>query len=128
MYGMLEWNEARAAYHYRLGQIRDIIGSIRVINETTGERQRAFISVTAAPVDGGVQYKSPGEIIDNITLQIATWKRAERELVAFEQRYKQLTELCVGIAFIRERARAFRENLEKEAGHGHVEDGERASA
>ena len=129
MHASLEWNDKRGAYLHRLDQIRGIIGVIRIVNETDGQQKRAFVGGLRLEPGGPSGYRSSGEIIKSISLQIATLRRAEKDLEAFESRYSQLAELCAGATALRQKARAMREDMEERAAAGEdVSEPERARA
>lgn len=87
-----EWDDGIAAQHYRLEQARSVIRVVRVVDEdTTDGTGRAFLSLN----DGnGVAYRHVTEVKSSADLQLAVLNRAEQDLIAFESRYKELTEVC----------------------------------
>lgn len=96
-----EWDDAKAAQAHRLSQARAVIRSIRVVDEATGKSPPAFLSV-AAP-SGGVAYRTAGDVQGSLELQLAVARQAERDLKAFDSRYKSLLEdLCSDLTPVRE--------------------------
>lgn len=106
-----EWDDAKAASAYRLEQAREIIRVIR-LDDGAEEPTRAFLSVKD---DSGVSYRTSQEVSGSIDLQLAVLKQAERDLDAFQKRYKELTEVCSDVISAREKVKTRREQLEARA-------------
>lgn len=89
-----EWDDKRAAENHRLDQARAIIRSITVEDlETSEPPARAFHSITAK--DGnGTSYRTLKEVLSSPDLQEILLKAAERDLAAFEARYRELVDVC----------------------------------
>lgn len=86
-----EWDDATAAEAYRLDQARSIIRLIRVEEPDAPEGSvRAFMSVAS----DGVSYRAASEVKSSQHLQAVVLRQAERDLEAFEKRYRELTEVC----------------------------------
>lgn len=113
-YNHLEWDNEKAGRLYRLDQIRGIIRMIRVVDETTGDQHRAFIHVKAAGERRG-SFRTVETVSSNLDLQIAALRSAERDLLAFRNRYREFEDLCADAAVMAERARMKREMLMQEA-------------
>jgi hypothetical protein len=105
-----EWNDAAAAESYRLDQARNLIRVIRVEDEVSEEGStRAFLSVNS---DDGVAYRPLDTVKRSSDLQLALMKQADRDLEAFQRRYRALKEVCAEI----EKARGkIRQRIHKEA-------------
>ncbi len=88
-----EWNDTAAADAYRLDQARMLIRSIVVIDDDAeaGDAKPAFLSISD---HGGTSYRSMQEVLDSVELQSAVLAAAERDLAAFEKRYRQLQDIC----------------------------------
>lgn len=87
-----EWDDAKAAEAFRLDQARSLIQSIRVEDDEAEEgTTRAFVSIAAK---GGTSYRAASEVKNSADLQAVVLAQAERELEAFEKRYRELTEIC----------------------------------
>jgi hypothetical protein len=97
----LEWDDEVCGVKYRMEQINDLIRIIAIEDEDTREQTPAFISVTATPAPRA--FYSPREIEISLELQIAALRSAERDLEAFERRHRWLTDICEGVAELRER-------------------------
>jgi len=97
-----EWDDQVAATSYRMEQARTLIRVIRV--ETGGsEPVRAFLSISDK---GGVSYRTLGEVQGSLDLQLLILDKAEKDLLAFETRYKNLIEICDIVRAARERVAA----------------------
>jgi hypothetical protein len=107
-----EWDNDAAAEAYRLDQARGIIRSIRVIEPKAEDGVvRAFVSVN----DSGSSYRSIREVQTSSALQGLILRQAERDLEAWEKRYRQLTDICDLIRSARERLRRKRDGGERRA-------------
>jgi hypothetical protein len=95
-----EWDDSKAAEAFRLDQARSIIRIVRVVDEEHVDAPtRAFISVSAK---NGTSYRAVADIKRSSDLQAALLDQAEKELRAFELRYKELKEICSIITTARE--------------------------
>lgn len=88
-----EWDDAKAADAHRLEQARELIRVVRVEDEAHSEPVRAFLSLQ----DNGVAYRSVGEVQSSPALQEIVLKQALRDLRAFEQRYRDMKDVCEDI-------------------------------
>lgn len=105
-----EWDDAAAAEAYRKDQARAIIRVVRVESEDTTEQPRAFWSIADK---GGVSYRSLGEVKTSIELQLSLLRQAERDLDAFEKRYRSISgDICDLVREAKERATTRRQELE----------------
>jgi hypothetical protein len=86
-----EWNVQRAAEAHWRDTSQRIMGSIYAVDEETDESQPAFISIVA---DSGRAYFEPPDIANNLSLQLAVMKAAQRDLMAFQKRYRMLADVC----------------------------------
>lgn len=102
-----EWDDAVAAQSWRLDQARHLVRVIRV--EEGDETPRAFLSISDK---GGVSYRTLGEVRSSSALQLLVLKQAERDLEAFERRYRDLTEVCEAVSIARERVATRRQEYE----------------
>lgn len=103
-----EWNDSLAAESYRLDQARNLIRIVRVEDASAEEgTSRAFISVN----DGDNTAYRPLQMIKrSADLQLAVLKQAQRDLEAWERRYRDLTDICQIVQSARE---AVRRKIEK---------------
>ncbi len=91
LHGHFEWDDALAAEHYRLDQARSIIRVVRVEDADASEgHTRAFLSVAS----DGVAYRTASEVKGSQHLQGVILRQAERDLEAFEKRYRDLADVC----------------------------------
>lgn len=95
-----EWDDALAANSYRCDQAREIVRLIHVENaDADSGVARAYLSIHDR---GGVSYRALGEILSSKDLQSRVLAQAERDLIAFENRYKSLVDVCAVIRQARE--------------------------
>jgi hypothetical protein len=105
-----EWDNTIAAGRYREDQARAIIRVVMVADGDTEEGvARAFISVADK---GGVAYHSHAEVKSSLQLQVAVLDAAERDLKAFQRRYRELGDVCDSVRVAEERIKAEREKVE----------------
>jgi hypothetical protein len=86
-----EWDDAKAAESYRLEQARELIRIIRVEEESGPVR--AFFSIA----DRGTSYRALEEVRATPSLQEIVMKQALRDLKAFEERYRDMRDVCEDI-------------------------------
>lgn len=87
-----EWNDVLAANQHRLAQARTLIRIVRVVGEEDGEMPKmAFLSI-AGP--GGRSYRAVGDVIRSQALQDALLAAADRDLKAWEERYREIKDVC----------------------------------
>lgn len=85
-----EWDRDKAAQLYLEEQARTIIRCVRVIDEEGTERP-AFLSIKDK---SGTSYRSIEDVLESRDLQLLVMKQAERDLEAFQERYRELTDIC----------------------------------
>ena len=107
-----EWDDSKAAEAYREDQARALVRIIRVAENEDDEPVRAFISVSAP---GGVSYRSADEVRNSTDLQLVVLRQAERDLEAWERRYRSLKDICDLVTVAREKAAARRADMEARA-------------
>lgn len=96
-----EWDDGVAAEAYRLDQARSIIRIVRVVDDESKDgTSRAYHSVND---HGGVAYRSITDIRSSADLQMALLRQADRELDAFERRFREMSEVCDLVAQARKR-------------------------
>jgi len=96
------WDVQVAAESYWDHVSRKLAGSIRVLTDDDRPDDPsgpAFISISEK---SGVSYRTIGEVLDSTELQAIALRQAERELEAFEKRYRMFTEICDAIRKARE--------------------------
>lgn len=97
----LEWDDEVAAKEHRKDQIASIVRLLRTVSDDGEEEHRpAFVSVSV----GGLprKYHQTEDVAGNKELSNAVIAAAERDLLAWETRYKQLTEICAIVRSARE--------------------------
>lgn len=107
-----EWDDAAAAHRYRIDQARSLISSIRVEELGATESQPAFLSVGDA---AGVSYRSVQEVSTSASLQLRLLEAAERDLLAFQTRYRALASICEIVEQARQKIREKRSENETRA-------------
>lgn len=96
-----EWDNAVAAEAYRLDQARGLIRCIHVqSDDTESGYARAFLSIRE---QDGVSYRSVDDVMSSADLQQRVLAQAERDLIAFETRYRSLNDICDLVRQARER-------------------------
>lgn len=105
-----EWDDQAAAEAYRLDQARELIRMIRIEDDEREDNPPAFLSVNEGKA--GVSYRTLGEVLGNADLQTAVLKSAERDLAAFERRYRSLADICEIISEARKRVADRRAGIE----------------
>lgn len=86
-----EWDNAVAAESYRLEQARALIRCVNIVGDEKDEPAPAFLSVADK---GGTSYRALAEVLDSAELQASVLAAAERDLAAFQKRYRQLADIC----------------------------------
>jgi hypothetical protein len=104
-----EWDDQIAAESYRMDQARVLIRSVRIVRDDDEEPAPAFLSVTDK---GGVSYRTLKDVMDSADLQNSVLVSAERDLAAFEKRYRVLSDICDIIRDAREKVAARRSKNE----------------
>ena len=95
-----EWDDSAAADAYRLDQARSIIRIVRVVDDTAeAGTTRAFVSINSG---NGVSYRTVDEVKRSGDLRDALLAQSEKELRAFEVRYRELKDICQIVAKARE--------------------------
>lgn len=84
-----EWDDAEAAKSYRDDQARALIRSIRVVDED-GDDRPAYLNVKDR---GGHAYHSVENVLASADLRVAVLRAAERDLAAWQSRYRDLREI-----------------------------------
>lgn len=87
-----EWDDAVAANAHRCDQARELVRCVHVASASAESGvARAYLSVHDK---GGTSYRALGEILDSRDLQQQVLAQAERDLLAWEARYKGLKDVC----------------------------------
>lgn len=114
-----EWNNEVAGEAYRLEQARSLIRSIekQIVDEDSEEpnddKRKAFFSIHDRD---GTAYRTEEEVMSSADLQSKVLAAAERDLLAFERRFSELTELCAAIRKLRNDIRRRRNRPEDDDG------------
>lgn len=105
-----EWDDTKAAHAHRLDQARDLIRVIRI--DEGVQSPPAFVSISDA---SGVSYRPVAEVRASSSLQLVVLKQAERDLVAFQRRYRELADICGLVKVAQEKVTARRTEFESRA-------------
>lgn len=91
-----EWDDSAAAHAHRLQQARALTRCIRSypIEGDPEKAAPAFISISDTR---GTRYKSAEDVMGSKQLQDIVLKQAERDLLAFQQRYRRFNDLFAAI-------------------------------
>ena len=102
LYPHYDWDLRTAAEAHWEDQSRAIIRAVRVVDEEKPEQEpiRAFHSIVTP--DQPRQYYTTREVKRSADLQISLLRQAQRDLLAFERRYRELIDICVHIKSARE--------------------------
>lgn len=96
MHKHFDWDDSVAAHRHRLAQARAMI---RAIVRLEGEEQireiPAFVSIRAE--DNGRTYRATTEVLGSAHLRRALLKQAERDLIAFQTRYRRFEDLAKAV-------------------------------
>ena len=95
-----EWSDKVAAEAYRLDQARTLIRSVRIIAADDEPPQHAFLSITDKH---GTAYHTVAEVLGSSEMQMALMRQAQRDLQAWERRYRDLSDICELVRVARER-------------------------
>ena len=86
-----EWDDRKAAIAHRLDQARVLLRVIRIDDDTSSDQPRAFLSITEK---SGTAYRTLQDVINSTYLQALVLKQADRDLDAFQRRYRDLEDVC----------------------------------
>jgi hypothetical protein len=102
-----EWDNLVAAEAFRLEQARELIRSVRIVDTSVKSGSvRAFLSLNT---ESGVNYHAVKDVQNSSTLRAALLLQAEKDLDAWEKRYKELQEICSVVAEARQMIKRKRE-------------------
>jgi hypothetical protein len=108
-----EWDDALAAEAHRLDQARNLVRLICVEDESTQEgTTRAFQSID---IGAGRGYRHIDAVRASADFQMALLAGAERDLQAFERRYRELADVCKFVEQARQAVAAKRGTIESRA-------------
>jgi hypothetical protein len=87
-----EWDDSAAAEAYRLDQARTVIRCIHVEDDDARDGHAvAFISITDK---SGTSYRTLDAVKNSADLQARVLAQAERDLEAWQRRYRLLEDVC----------------------------------
>ena len=87
-----DWEDKTAAQKWRISQAQDLVRAIHTENaDTESGVARAFLSINDKD---GTSYRALDEVLSSADLQSKVLAAAERDLLTFEQRYRNLTDIC----------------------------------
>lgn len=97
------WDVKAAAEAHWLDQARTLIRSVRIVDTAVKSGSvRAFVSLNTP---SGVNYHGVRDVQNSATLRAALLLQAEKDLDAWEKRYRELREICEVVAKAREMIR-----------------------
>lgn len=91
LHNLFEWDDSVAAEKYRLGQARQIIQQIVIVNDnpnTENKSVRAFVTTS----NNDCHYQTITTVIQDPEAYEVLLARAKMELRAFKEKYKNLVE------------------------------------
>lgn len=97
---MFEWDDAKAANKYRLAQSAKIINQLEITLET-GNSAPAFVNVKVKSVKQSASFINVQTALSDAEYNRIILQNALAELLAFQKKYNQLTELSDVFASIR---------------------------
>lgn len=113
MFLHFEWDNDIAADAYRLDQARALIRAIQIVDEEAeGGSVPAYISINDK---SGHSYRSIADIKGSADLQAKVLAQAEKDLEAWERRYKALSDVCEVVRQAQKMIRRKREKQEDRA-------------
>jgi hypothetical protein len=104
-----EWDVNRVAEAYWTDQARSLIRAVHIVNDVSGEAEIAFFSVSDKT---GVSYRSNDDVKSSTDLRRAVLLQAERDLEAWERRYRLITDALKLVKSARAKVRKRREAME----------------
>lgn len=105
-----EWRDGVAAEKYRLDQARALIRCVHVVSDKTEVGSvRAFLSIKGK---SGVSYRTIDDVLTSADLQARVLAAAERDLLAFETRYRSLEDVCELLREVRTKIAEKRKQIE----------------
>ena len=90
LYRSLEWDDVKAGYQYRLGQIRQLIA----IHVRSPEGVRQIVSLTIDRVKPGGGFRDLDRVLSQPSLRSVLLQDALADLTRLQNKYAQLTELA----------------------------------
>jgi hypothetical protein len=106
----LTWDDSVAGHRWRETEMRELISIVRMTDVEEPEKLRpAFLSVAD---EAGRSYRTLSEVLNSSSLQMRVLECAERDLKAWEARYRSLGEICDVVAGARHRIAERRVALE----------------
>ena len=84
-----EWNDSEAAQRYRLAQARALIRVAVVVEPTTAESVRAFVSLSSDRNAAG-GYRALAQVLSDEVMKETLLADALRDLTAFQRKYDAL--------------------------------------
>lgn len=112
LHRFFEWDDKIAAESFRLDQARALIRSVAIVGDGEAEPAPAYLSVADK---GGTSYRTLADVMDSADLQNTVLVAAERDLAAFEKRYRTLADICQIIRDAREKIATRRTKHENRA-------------
>lgn len=85
------WDVQKAAEAHWRDQARTLIRCVDIVSDGNKEPAPAFLSIADR---SGVSYRTTDAVLNSHDLQVAVLKAAQRDLEAFEKRYRRLEDIC----------------------------------
>jgi hypothetical protein len=89
-----EWNDKRAAEHWRLEQARHLIAAVTVVRDDTAAAEPIRAFVVVKDDEGDQSYESVTVALADPSKRAQVLSRARRELEAWRDRYAELEEFA----------------------------------
>lgn len=106
-----DWDNEVAGEKWRIEQARSLIRSIVAIEDDDDRPAPAFVSIN----DNGTAYRAIGEVRSSADLQAKLLAAADRDLQAFQTRYRALKDVCAAVEKARDVVRRRRKATETRA-------------
>lgn len=101
LHRFFEWDDGKAAEKFRLDQARELIQVVVHLNEETGEKVRAYVSVSTNRGKGG-GYQAMADVVDDERLMRQLLADAKGELANFQRKYSTLRRIASMVGLFEE--------------------------
>jgi len=92
------WDDKKAAHRWRLDEAERLIRKVYVINQDSGAKTPAFVSLLPDREKPGGGYRATAEVLSSKALRAQLELTAKAELRAWTERYQILTGLVSAVA------------------------------
>lgn len=97
LHSSFEWDDEKAAEHYRLAQARALIRCV-IIEDASGKEAPAYVSLMDDRQNEAGGYRKTEDILDSKEYLAALERTAKVELESWTRRYQVLTGLVTAVA------------------------------